>query len=68
MKMQELYTGIGVSLTNEENSFLTLHGYNVPVSSLNDRQEWIAQSLIKKGIYDYSSDRKHLIKPNHAKK
>ena len=68
MKMQELYAGMSVMLTNEENNFVILHGYDVPVTSLNEREELIANSLIKKGVYDISSDRKYLTKPQHAKK
>lgn len=68
MKMQELYTGMSVMLTNEEHNFVILHGYNVPVISLTEREELLANSLIKKGVYDISPDRKYLTKPQHAKK
>ncbi len=66
--MKELYTGLSVVLTNEEEKFLTFHGYDVHMISLNERDEWIAQSLIRKGIYELSSDRKLLIKQTYAKK
>ena len=68
MKMQELHAGMTVALTNEENKFMVFHGYEVAMVSLNEREELIAQSLIRKGIYDFSSDRKFLIKPTNAKK
>lgn len=67
MKIHDLYPGMTVALTNEEKHFFIVHGYNVPLIALNDHDEWMAQLLLRKGLYELSKDRSRLVKPKNAK-
>ena len=56
MKVVELVSGIGLAITNEERAFLDKHPGNLKVSKLDDHNAWIAQNLIRKGVYSISKD------------
>ena len=62
MKIGQLLSGIGIVLTNEEHSFLKKHKNNVSLTSLDEHDQWLAQNLVRKGIYSISKDSQTLIK------
>lgn len=61
MKIQQLLTGLKVILTNEEKEFLNKHDH-VKISSLQERDHWLAQNLVRKGMYEVSKDNQTLVK------
>lgn len=55
MKIQQLLTNVPVMLSNEEKEFL--HRYpQVKITSLDERHHWLAQNLVRKGLYSISKD------------
>lgn len=67
MNILELLSGIKIALTNEEQKFLDQYGHRVHVIALNGRDEVVARNLVKKGVYNWSPNRKMLINPKHEK-
>jgi hypothetical protein len=62
MKIHQLLSGVGVAITNEEQQFISRHDNNVRLSSLDDHDVWVAQSLVRKGVYSISKDNSTLSK------
>jgi hypothetical protein len=62
MKIAQLLLGIGVVLTNEERQFVDKHQTHVSINSLSEHEQWIAQNLVRKGIYSISNDSRSIIK------
>lgn len=56
MKIVELLTGFNLSITNEEQEFLEKYPGDVKLSRLDDRNTWIVQNLVRKGVYSISKD------------
>jgi len=61
MKIQHLLSGLKIVLTNEEKTFTDKHS-KVKISSLSERDNWLAQNLVRKGIYIIDTDNNTLIK------
>lgn len=62
MKIKTLLSGIKIPLTNEENDFVRKHQNQINLYSLDQHDVWLAQNLVRKGIYKISEDHKTLIK------
>jgi hypothetical protein len=62
MKIIQLLSGIITPITNEEHQFISGHRNNVKIHSLNERDQWLAQNLVRKGLYTISKDSNILIK------
>jgi hypothetical protein len=62
MKIKQLLSGVSITITNEENAFIKNHGDQVNLTSLDDHDNWLAQSLVRKGVYTISKDSNKLIK------
>jgi hypothetical protein len=63
MKIHQLLSGINTPVTNEEQQFIENHQQTIKLASLNEKDGWIAQSLVRKGVYTISKDSNTLI-PN----
>jgi len=61
MKIEQLLNGIRIPLTNEEHKFVSRHDSSVKITSLDEHDQWLAQSLVRKGIYQISKDNNTLI-------
>ena len=61
MKIVQLLSGLNTPLSNEENDFLNRY-QRVTITSLTERDNWIAQNLVRKGIYSVAKDNNTLIK------
>jgi len=61
MKLQELISDINIFLTNEEKMFVKKYSA-VKISSLDEHQQWLAQNLVRRGVYSISKDNNTLIK------
>lgn len=62
MKIHQLLSGLSLTVTNEENRFIESHRGLIKITSLDDRAQWIAQNLVRKGVYDMGKDNVTLIK------
>ena len=61
MKIVQLL-GLEVPLTNEENNFVKNHTGKIRISGLTERDQILAQNLVRKGIYEISKDSEHIFK------
>ena len=56
MKIKDVIESMGIVLSNEERNFVTVHGEHVVLTGLDDHDIWLAQNLIRKGIYEISNN------------
>lgn len=61
MKIQQLLNEVSIGLFNEEKEFVKKYP-TVKISSLTERDQWLAQNLVRKGIYSISKDNNTLIR------
>jgi hypothetical protein len=66
MKIHQLLSGVQLPITNEENNFVVNHNNNVRLSSLDSRDQVIAQNLVRKGVYSISKDSNTLIRETNG--
>ena len=62
MKIGQLLSGMHIVLTNEEQSFVYRHKDSVSITSLDEHDLWLAQNLVRKGIYSISKDNRTMVK------
>ncbi len=62
MKIAQLLSGVSIALTNQETEFVETYKNTVSLPNLNEHELWIAQNLVRKGIYAISKDNRTLIK------
>jgi len=65
MKIHQLLSGVNIATTNEENRFIKKYNNNISLMGLDDHDQWLAQSLVRKGVYSLSKDSRQLIKNLH---
>jgi hypothetical protein len=65
MKIVHLVSGIRLPLTNEESDFVKRHGGRVRLTTLDEHAQWVAQNLVRKGVYSISKDDNTLVKETH---
>jgi len=68
MKIHQLLSGIDISISNEEHRFIESHDQSVKITSLDEHDQWLAQSLVRKGIYSISKDNVTLTKNINEKR
>jgi hypothetical protein len=61
MRIHQLVSGPSIALTNEETKFVKKHSDQVKITSLDEHDQWLAQNLIRKGVYAISKDNNTLI-------
>jgi hypothetical protein len=61
MKIQQLLSGIRMPITNEEHRFIETHDRKIRLSSLDEHDQWLAQNLVRKGVYAISKDSNTLV-------
>jgi hypothetical protein len=61
MKIHQLVGGPSIHITNEEQKFIEHHSISVKIPSLDEHDQWIAQGLVRKGVYKISKDSVTLI-------
>jgi hypothetical protein len=54
MRIHHLVDKPSILLTNEENEFIAHMGEEIKVSALRDREQVLAQNLVRKGVYAIS--------------
>jgi hypothetical protein len=61
MKIVQLLTGLPTTITNEELKFIKHHRENIAINSLDEHDQWVAQNLVRKGVYSISKDSRTLV-------
>jgi hypothetical protein len=61
MKISHLISGLLIPLSNQEKLFTEKYN-SVKIDHLNEQDKWLAQNLVRKGIYTISKDNNTLIK------
>ena len=61
MKIVQLLSGFPTAITNEELQFIDQHHQSVTINSLDDHGQWVAQNLVRKGVYSISKDSRTLV-------
>lgn len=61
MKIVQLLN-LDLPLTNEEHDFVKNHTGKVRITGLGQREQVLAQNLVRKGIYEISKDSEHIFK------
>jgi hypothetical protein len=62
MKIHQLISGPEIAVTNEEQHFMDRHEDRVKLTSLDDHDQWLAQSLVRRGVYKVAEDNVTLVK------
>jgi hypothetical protein len=58
MKIHDLLDGVSVIMTNEEANFVKRFGKEINLKTLDEHNNWVANNLVRKGVYTISKDRK----------
>ena len=66
MKIKDFLASMGVMLTNEEKNFVHHFGDAVSLSGLGDHEIWVAQNLVRKGIYEISNNDNQITKAKNV--
>lgn len=64
MRLHEISNGIPIFITSEENTFIEQYGNQISVSSLDEHNSYLANNLVRKGVYSISKDKKVISKRN----
>ena len=62
MKISQLLSGHHTMVTNEEQRFIDRNRSNVKLTALDERDSWLSQNLVRKGLYNISKDNNTLIR------
>jgi len=62
MKIAQLLSGMSIVVTNEEQRFIDTHRDRVKLTSLDEHDQWLAQNMVRKGLYSISNDNITLLK------
>jgi hypothetical protein len=65
MKINQLLSGLSIALSNKEQQFIDTYN-NVDVNSLSENDLWVAQNLVRKGVYDISNNNTLIKKINET--
>jgi hypothetical protein len=57
MRYHEIKGIPSIIITNEEQNFINEHGERVELSFLDEHQSYVANLLVRKGVYSLSKDR-----------
>jgi len=67
MKIYQLLQDLSVPLNNEEHAFVEGHGSKIKLTSLDEHQLWLAQNLVRKGVYEIAKDNNHILRKHNGK-
>ena len=54
MRIHQILNGVDIILTNQEKSFVESHGDMIYLGGLDDADTFLAQGLVRKGVYETS--------------
>ena len=64
MRLHEISDGVPIFITSEEQGFIKKHGDKIFISSLDEHNSYLANNLVRKGVYSISNDKKVISKRN----
>lgn len=56
MRIHQILNGVDIILTNQEKAFVESHGDIINIGSLDDADTFLAQGLVRKGVYQTSKN------------
>lgn len=62
MRIIDLLSKPSIGISNEEYQLYKTCNDQTYIDSLSERQQLVAQSLVKRGLFDLTKDKKYLIK------
>jgi hypothetical protein len=62
MKIRQLISGLGIVINNEENRFIESHNNTIKLTALDSHDQWVAQGLVRKGVYKIGKDNVTLVR------
>jgi hypothetical protein len=62
MKISHLLNSVSIIVTNEEKKFIDRYGKKISLLSLSEQDQWMAQNLVRKGVYTISKDKGYIVK------
>lgn len=68
MKIVQLLSGIELPLNNAERAFVEKYDATININRLNEHELWLAQNLVRRGVYSISNDNVTLTKNLHDQK
>lgn len=68
MKIAQLLNSIPIVLSNQEHDFIESHRSKIKLTGLSEQETWIAQNLVRKGIYSISKDNNTLLKNDFTRR
>jgi hypothetical protein len=68
MRIHHILGGVSILITNEERQFISKNDdEEITIESLDDHEQWVAQNLVRKGVYTLSKDKKYITRINNAR-
>lgn len=64
MKIHQILGAPSIILTNEEKNFIESHSQSIAIKNLYDRDEVVARNLVRKGVYEISTDNQSIVLKN----
>ena len=61
MRINQILSGVPVIINNEEKDFVKKHPTSVRLSSLSEHDSWLAQNLVRKGLYRLTNDGRTIV-------
>ena len=61
MRIHQILGAPSIILTNEERNFIFSHSPKISISKLIDRDEVVARTLLRKGVYEVSDDSQSIL-------
>jgi hypothetical protein len=66
MKIHHIIGGPSILLSNEEREFIKKYDATIALGMLDEHQEYLANNLIRKGVYSISNDKKYITRIDHG--
>lgn len=66
MKIHQILGSVPILITNEERKFISSHGDTVSMAFLDEHQQYVANNLVRKGVYSISNDKRYIIRKDKA--
>jgi hypothetical protein len=66
MKIHHVIGAPSILLSNEEREFVKKHNSTITLGTLDEHQEYLANNLIRKGVYSISNDKKYITRIDHG--
>lgn len=66
MKIHHIIGQPPIIISNEERDFINEHGETVSLGFLDEHQSYLANTLVRKGVYSISKDRSYIIRKDKS--